>query len=264
MAEPNITYERGIIYHLALTLLKRNPNQPRKYMDPKALDDLTESVKLYGILVPILVCWNEALGSLMIVAGERRYQAALRAGLETIPAIVVEADNATEVALVENLFRQDLAPVEEAETLDLLIKEQNYTQDKLAQIIGKARNTVSEILSLNKLPQQIRDESLSTPNVARKALIDMARKKQERAMFSAWESYKAKLKKAAAGPTKRTKRQETPDEILTWLSKAVNKLSGIDTADWTEEQRVNFNETLLGLSEAIQGHLSPPEDDHAV
>jgi ParB family transcriptional regulator, chromosome partitioning protein len=138
-------------------------------------------------------------GNPIVAAGERRVEAAKKAGLTTIPALFVEGNHA-EIALMENLFRQDLTPVEEAEVLDRLLKEQSYTHEQIAGMIGKARNTLTEILSLNRLPQAVRDECRSTTTTARKTLIEIARKKQDRSMITAWNQYKDKIAKAAEDP----------------------------------------------------------------
>jgi ParB family chromosome partitioning protein len=116
------------------------------------MEEMTASVAKHGILQPILFLVDET-GNPIIVAGERRVEAAKKAGLTTIPAIFVEGNHA-EIALVENLLRQDLTPIEEAEALDRLIKEQSYTHEQLAGMIGKARNTLTEILSLHRLPRR--------------------------------------------------------------------------------------------------------------
>lgn len=107
-------------------------------------------------------------GNPIVAAGERRVEAAKKAGLTTIPALFVEGNHA-EIALVENLLRQDLTPVEEAEALDRLLKEQSYTHEQIAGMIGKARNTLTEIL-----PQAVRDECRSTTTTARKTLIEIS------------------------------------------------------------------------------------------
>jgi ParB family chromosome partitioning protein len=108
-------------------------------------------------------------GNPIVAAGERRVEAAKKAGLTTIPALFVEGNHA-EIALMENLLRQDLTPVEEAEALDRLLKEQSYTHEQIAGMIGKARNTLTEILSLNRLLQAVRDECRSN-TTTRKPLI---------------------------------------------------------------------------------------------
>jgi ParB family chromosome partitioning protein len=179
MADPTGAYEKGQLYQLELAHLQADPNQPRKYLAPQALEDLTESIRQHGVLMPILFRQDAALEADLIVADERRFEAAKMAGLTTIPAIYLGGNDAivspemnyAEIALVENLLRQDLTAVEEAEALDRLMTEQNYTQEQLGAIIGKARTTVGDILTLNKLPQAIRDECRGNTAVTRKTLI---------------------------------------------------------------------------------------------
>lgn len=265
MADTTVTYEKGKLYAVPINDLRTDPNQPRKFMDPQALEELTESIKLYGVIQPILFRrgvmvslsgQEEPQPALFIVAGERRYAAALQAGLTTIPGICVEG-NTSEIALVENLLRQDLTFVEEAEALQRLMEEQKYSQEQLAGIIGKARQTINEILLLNRLPQEIRDECRGDRKISRAALIEIARKKQIRGMQTAYEKYKDKVKKAAEGRTKKEKTPETAADVIKWLSKAVGNLSAVDASAWTEDEKNTFNQTLLNLQETIQNILNP-------
>ncbi|MBA4349530.1 MAG: hypothetical protein C0415_06040 [Thermodesulfovibrio sp.] len=145
-----VTYEKGQLYTIPLSDLHPDPNQPRKYMDQTALEELTASIKQHGVLEPILFR-QDTEGALYIVAGERRFAASQNAGLTTIPAIFVEGNHA-EIALVENLLRQDLTAVEEAEGLQALMTEQNYTQEQLAAVMGKPRTTIGDSLSLIRPP----------------------------------------------------------------------------------------------------------------
>ncbi|MCX5810566.1 MAG: ParB/RepB/Spo0J family partition protein, partial [Proteobacteria bacterium] len=183
------TYEKGKLYNIALSDLHPDPNQPRKFMDPTALEELTASIKQHGVLEPILFR-QDTDGVLYVVAGERRFAAAQNAGMATIPAIFIEG-NYAEISLVENLLRQDLTAVEEAEALKGLMDGQSYTQEQLAGIIGKATSTISEILSLNKLPQEVRDECRSDPAISKNILIEIAKSKQQRGMLSLYKKYKA-------------------------------------------------------------------------
>jgi len=253
-----VTYKKGKLYDLPIIDLKPDPNQPRKYMDSQALEELVASIKTHGIIQPILFRVVADDPYLIIVAGERRYKAAQQAGLLVLPGIYVEG-NPSEIALVENLLRQDLTPIEEAEALDRLLKEQSYTHEQLAGIIGKARNTLTEILSLNRLPLEIRDECRSSTTTARKTLIEIARKKQDRSMITAWGQYKDKLAKAAAGRAKREKVPESAMTVLNLVSKTVNKLGGLDMSAWTEDEKNAFNQTLMELHESIQAILNPSE-----
>jgi ParB family chromosome partitioning protein len=280
MADTGVTYEKGKLYDLELLKLRSDPNQPRKYIDPQALEELTASIAQHNVLEPIL--FRQEIGGddpnspesgtvtpespvnqpvLYIVAGERRVEAAKKAGLTTIPAIFVEG-NYAEIALVENLLRQDLTAIEEAEALLALAEEQKYTHEQLAGIIGKARTTITDLLSLNRLPLEIRDECRSNPKAVRTVLIEIARKKQDRGMLTAWNTYKAKLAKQAAGRTRQAKAEQSPDDVIGWVSRTVNKLDGLDTSAWPEEQKNTFNQTLMNLQESIQALLNPSEESN--
>jgi len=245
---PAAIYEKGQLYQIPLVDLQADPNQPRKYMDPQALEDLTASVAQHGVLTPILFRTEDS--ALYIVAGERRSEAARKAGLAHVPAILVEGKT-MEIALVENLLRQDLTPVEEAEALDRLVKEENYTQEQLGVIIGKARNTVSEILSLNRLPQEVRDECRPNTTVPRKTLIAIARKKQPRGMVTAWNKLKEKQAKETSRPGRRHRTASTPAAHREWVEKATAKLAALDPAAWTEDEKAALTASLGELQKTI-------------
>ena len=131
-----------------------NPNQPRQVMGD--LSELIASVKEQGIIEPIVV--RQRGSRFQIVAGERRYQAAVRAGIEELPVVIRDVDDVgiLEIALVENLQRKDLTPFEEAEALHALCQKAGYTHEKLAQKLGKSRTVITESLSLNQMPEQIK------------------------------------------------------------------------------------------------------------
>ncbi len=252
------TYEKGKLYQLDLSQLQADPNQPRKYMDPQTLQDLAASIAQHGVLMPILfrAAPNPAHPEpvegcpLLIVAGERRVEASKKAGLTTIPAILVE-DKFSEIALVENLLRQDLTAVEEAEALDRLMKEESYTQEQLGGIIGKARTTVTDILTLTRLPQEIRDECRGNTAVTRKTLIAIARKKQDRGMVTAWNKVKEKLAKEAAGGQRKVRTTPTPAAHRDWVDKTNAKLTTIDPAAWSPEEITAFATSLGELKKTI-------------
>jgi ParB family chromosome partitioning protein len=250
------TYEKGKLYDLPIGDLNPDPNQPRKSMDPQALEELTASVKTYGIIQPLLFRVDADSSNLIIVAGERRCEAAKKAGLTEVPAILVEGKHG-EIALVENLLRQDLTAVEEAEALDRLMKEESYTQEQLGGIIGKARTTVTDILTLTRLPQEIRDECRGNTAVTRKTLIAIARKKQARGMVTAWNKVKEKQAKEAAGRIRgqisnlSPKAAPTPAAHREWVDKTNAKLTAIDPAAWTEEEKTAFAASLGELKKTI-------------
>ncbi|MCX6983619.1 MAG: ParB/RepB/Spo0J family partition protein, partial [Lentisphaerae bacterium] len=173
---PATTYEKGNLYQIPITDFKPDPDQPRKVIDPDALAELTASIAKIGVIQPLLFRVEAGNPYLIIVAGERRYAAAQKAGLFVLPAICVTGDYA-EIALIENLQRQDLTAVEEAEALLRLKDEQKYTDEQLAGVIGKARTTLTEMLSLNRLPLAIRNECRGDRKITKSILIEIARKK---------------------------------------------------------------------------------------
>jgi ParB family chromosome partitioning protein len=138
--------------------LHPNRSQPRTRFDDATLSELAQSIKDIGILEPILVR-KRAQGGYEIVAGERRWRAAQRAGLHEVPVFVRELNEgkAFEAALVENLQREDLNPLETARAFQRLLDEHNHTQDSLAQLIGKDRSTIANALRLLKLPESVLD-----------------------------------------------------------------------------------------------------------
>lgn len=131
--------------------------QPRRHFDEIALNQLAESIETHGIIQPILV---RPLGDdrFEIIAGERRWRAAQRARLHDVPVIIQDMDDdlALEIALIENLQREDLSPLEEAEGFQRLVDEFDYTQDALAQKLGKSRSHVTNTLRLLKLPEKVK------------------------------------------------------------------------------------------------------------
>jgi ParB family chromosome partitioning protein len=136
-----------------------NPRQPRKAFDPVALDELARSLKSSGMIQPVVVR-RAANGRWELIAGERRWRAAKQAGLERIPVVVREATDAEslELALVENLLREDLNPMEEAEAYQRILTEFGWTQEQLAQRVGRDRSTIANSLRLLRLPESIQDD----------------------------------------------------------------------------------------------------------
>jgi ParB family chromosome partitioning protein len=142
---------------LPVEAVERNPGQPRKRFDEARLEELAASIREHGVVEPILVRRNGQ--RYRIVAGERRWRAAQRAGLKEIPALVREATDAQafELALVENLQRADLNAIEEAEAYQALVDEHGLTQEQVAERVGKDRSSVANALRLLKLPDDVRE-----------------------------------------------------------------------------------------------------------
>ena len=143
---------------LKISEIEPNRSQPRKEFDEKALSELAESISKHGLLQPLLVR-PLPLGGYQIVAGERRYRACRMAGITEVPVIIRElGDTETmEIALIENLQREDLTPIEEALGYQVLIDEHGFSQEEVAQSVGKSRPAIANSLRLLKLPQSILD-----------------------------------------------------------------------------------------------------------
>lgn len=158
--------EESGVSTLPMTLIEPNSAQPRKNFDPEAMRELTHSITMHGVVSPITVR-RAGDGYYQIIAGERRWRAARSAGLTEIPALVIEADDKTvmELALIENLQRQDLNPIEEAQGYHSLMEEYGLTQEQVAERVGKSRPAVANALRLLSLPaeaqQMLADGTLS-------------------------------------------------------------------------------------------------------
>lgn len=143
---------------IPLTEIHPNPLQPRRRFDDNKLEDLAASIRGHGVLAPVIV--RQSQDGYELIAGERRVRAAGRAGLERIPAVIRDASNAEmlEVALIENLQREDLNPVEEAEVYRRLVEEFGLTQEEVATRVGRDRASVANTLRLLKLPTRIQED----------------------------------------------------------------------------------------------------------
>jgi ParB family chromosome partitioning protein len=143
---------------IPLAELESNPLQPRRQFEPAALEELAATIRTHGVLTPVVV--RRGAQGYQIIAGERRVRAARLAGLTRIPAIVKEASNAQalEMALVENLQREDLNPVEAAEAYRRLVEEFGLTQEEVAGRLGRDRSSVANALRLLRLPRRLRDD----------------------------------------------------------------------------------------------------------
>ena len=254
------TYSPNQLYQVPLAELQPDPAQPRKYMDPVALEELTASVSQVGIIQPVVCRQDPATGLVYVVAGERRCAAARKAGLATVPAVFIDGGNYAEIALVENLLRQDLNPVEEAEALQRLMDAHAYKQDQLVVIIGKSKTTISEALSLNRLPQAIRDECRRDPAVPKNVLVVIARKKQERSMLTAFKKYRDQQTKAAAKETadatapaarKRTK----AEALANGIGITATKIDDIDFPSFSEEDRAMLIETMTAMKDILEAAI---------
>lgn len=151
------TTPRNEIIELPLSELRSNPYQPRKVFDKTALQELANSIKEHGVFQPIIA--KKSIKGYEIIAGERRVKASILAGKETIPAIIQEFSDQDmmEIAVLENLQREDLTPLEEAQAYRNLLEKLSLTQEELSHRLGKSRSYITNMLGLLSLPKEVKD-----------------------------------------------------------------------------------------------------------
>lgn len=214
---------------LNINRIEPNKNQPRKEFNEDALQELADSIKQFGVIEPLVVVKRK--GYYELIAGERRWRAARLAGLKEVPVVIKDYDDQqiVEIALIENIQREDLSPIEEAHAYERLIQEFNLTQDEVAERVSKSRTTVTNALRLLKLTEKVQqmliDDMLSTGHV--RALITIAdpQLQYETAMYifdkklsvRETESYVKKLLNKK--PKEKTSEKEDPE--LSFLYKAI-------------------------------------------
>jgi ParB family transcriptional regulator, chromosome partitioning protein len=192
------------VVELDLERIRPNPHQPRQAIDEAGLAELARSIERHGLLQPVVV--KEDGDGFVLVAGQRRVLAQRRLGRPTIFALVTTGD-ADELALIENLQREDLDPLDEAAALAGLLARHGYTQEQLGRLLGRRQSTISEALSLNALPAAIKAEyRASEQRVAKAVLVELARVKDPARQRALWAAARAggtlrqlRARKAAGG-----------------------------------------------------------------
>ena len=169
---------------IPLDKLDPNPEQPR--VDFGDLTELTASIAEKGVLEPLLVKPNRITGRWMIIAGERRFRSAQRAGLKEVPCVEMEVDEGTiaEIALIENMQRKDLTVWEEADGLLALTERFGYTHDDVARKVGKSRTTVTEAMAIARIPNEVREICREGDINAKSSLLQIVRQPDDETMLS--------------------------------------------------------------------------------
>jgi ParB family transcriptional regulator, chromosome partitioning protein len=247
------------VIEIELSRIIPNPDQPRKTFDPVSLDELAQSIEQHGLLQPITVKPHEN-DLFMLVAGERRYRAHELLKKPTIFAIVTDG-NVQELALIENVQREDLHPVELARALFDLMESRHYTQEDLGRVIGKARNTMNSLLSLNNLPEEIKAEC-PTSDISKSVLIEIARLPNREDQLHMWAEIRSGSLKTvrATREKKETSDVRTPQTPSTRLlavgrsfAKQLNKLApdqGVFNRDQIRELR-DLSTQIVALIDAL-------------
>jgi len=178
--------DQGFLY-LPVDLLRPNPDQPRQHFDASSLEDLSASIREKGVLQPILARKDPEREGFILIAGERRWRAAIAAGLAEIPALIRQQEDTLEIALIENVQRENLGPLEEAEALLKLKRTKGFTDQELAKIIGKSRTSITEILSLNQLPEAIKNQCRTSDICSKSQLLQLVRADSPEKIDSLWK-----------------------------------------------------------------------------
>jgi ParB family transcriptional regulator, chromosome partitioning protein len=213
---------RTVFAAVPIACVKPNPQQPRQYFDPESLQELADSIRSRGLLQPIIVRRGSE-GEYTLVAGERRLRAAELAGIGLVPAILSE-DDLLEVALEENVQREDLSPLEEAEALAALAQERGHSHAELAQVIHKSRPYVSNTLALTRLPDDVKREYFREGRVvSREILINIARQQSPEAMRALWN--RVRLQSISVRSYRREAEVRRPPSPLAVAVRAARRLN---------------------------------------
>lgn len=258
LKEPKISEESAKgekIHNLKISKIKENPYQPRQYFDADALSELSKSIKSKGIIQPIIVRDDEQ-GHIYLVAGERRLKASELAGLDSIPAIFSKG-NPLEISLIENLQRENLKPIEEAEAFKRMINEFSYTQEQLSIVIGKARTTITEILSLTKLPEEIKIKCRQA-DIPKRTLIEVAKQKDHKAMIKLFNQIQThNLKSDQVRKITRKKDISANSEtVLKELKHIKDVLSNLDIRGLSNNDYLEVIKEMKDLKKTIDQLLS--------
>lgn len=247
---------RTVLAAIPVDAVRPNQAQPRRHFDETALAELAASIAQRGILQPVIV--KRQGDGFLIMAGERRYRAAKLAGMNVIPAIVRD-DDPLEIAIIENLQREDLSPLEEAEGLGALIDKYGYTHEALADLVGKSRPHISNTLALRRLPDRIKHEYLDRPDVSREILISVARAESPERQDLLWRLAKLRRISVQRFRSEQAGRPGAPDEIaeLTRLLRRLNrKLRALDRGSLPAEQSERVHRLLTRSQRRIDRTLA--------
>lgn len=231
-SEDAVVQDIRTLRHMPIELLRASPNNPRKYFADGDLDDLAKSIREKGLLQPIVVRPVTG-GDYEIVAGERRWRAAQRAGVHDVPVLIRELSDgeALEIALIENIQRADLNPLEEARAYGLLIEQFNYTQQQLAESIGKSRSHIANTLRLLNLPDSVRSQieqgNLTAGHARALVATDSPAELADKIIKLGLSVREAEGLAREAGPSRKPKPKAEKDADTKALEKSVSEAIGL-------------------------------------
>ncbi len=233
------------IFEISLNDIMPNRFQPREIFDNDALDELSQSIKEHGVIQPIIV--RKVGDKYEIVAGERRYRASLLAGKQTIPAIVKDIDDkeTAKIALLENLQRKDLTPIEEARTYQTILKLDNLTQDELAISLGKSQSTIANKLRLLNLADEVQTALLNQKISERHArsLLNIEDKNKQKELLE-----KVLLNRMTV--------KQLDDEIAILTGKEITSEEPVANSIPTVEQNINMNNQEVPIINTVNSNVT--------
>lgn len=239
---------------IAIEEIRPNPYQPRKEFDQTALNELADSIRTHGIFTPLLV--RKSVSGYDLITGERRLRAAKIAGLKVVPAISVEftEEQMMEIAILENVQREDLNAIEEAAAYDSLVKKLGYTQEKLAERVGKSREYCANIMRLLKLPSEVQklvvDKKLAMGHVRpllglkdETQMLDAAERiMKEKMSVREVEAYVRDINSEEAKPNK-TKPEKKRDPIIHDLEHQISVKLGTKVTIQNKKLTIRYTDT---------------------
>lgn len=252
------------IIEIDLSKIDPNPDQPRKTFNQESLRELATTIEKHGLIQPITVKKVDSNDRYVLVAGERRLRAFELLKRTSIPAILTMG-NADEIALIENIQREDLDPLDEAEAFELMIKRHGYTQEQLGTIIGKAQNTVSQTLILLKLPTIIREQYHTVPHVNKSILVEIARLKDENQQIKLWNQI-AQGKLTTVKATRKGQAMKSKMDIpaVNTVVRTGNKL--VKSLEYLEKTAVSLDlgsyRSLMNMHERLGAILAKFSSNH--
>jgi len=248
-----------VVATLRVDEIAPDPKQPRKHFDKEALKELAATIKEKGLIQPIIVRSNPEGVGYIIIAGERRWRAAQINGSDTVQAIVRNDLDARAASLIENIQRQNLKPVEEAEAVAALIEEENLTQGDVAAMLGMGRASVNQLLKIHTLPEELQKESIAL-DTPKSILVELASIKDQAAIKKLWNRSKKEALSIAdirrvRDAAKANKKQGEEEAELTlqerMIRKAFDALEVLKKKPLTEAERAR----LVELQAKIAGIL---------
>jgi ParB family chromosome partitioning protein len=252
------------IIEIDLSKIDSNPDQPRKTFNQESLRELATTIEKHGLIQPITVKKVDSNDRYVLVAGERRLRAFELLKRTSIPAILTMG-NADEIALIENIQREDLDPLDEAEAFELMIKRHGYTQEQLGTIIGKAQNTVSQTLILLKLPTIIREQYHTVPHVNKSMLVEIARLKDENQQIKLWNQIaQGKLTTVKATRKGQAMKSKMDISAVNTVVRTGNKL--VKSLEYLEKTAVSLDlgsyRSLMNIHERLGAILAKFSSNH--